>query len=212
MRTARWRVVYNVMLISAKKSRKGQHLLRLNVFRGRCDFSIPLQMFFMRIMYIPGCCQDDTCTHCPQALVFSAPAHEAYWLRCDFSPWNASWCCIPDDREKDESLCTPLDLVFVRRFVSGPTTRVVFFRRLRLEPRLSGISCIIQPISRKRSTSSSWPTQNVSRNLQATSTNLAGHEFATARSATIHGDVTIRGSVDVECQCAAWCPGRVCLG
>ena len=26
------------------------------------------------------------------------------------------------------------------------------------------------------------------------------------------GVVTIRGSVDVECQCAAWCPGRVLFG
>ena len=26
------------------------------------------------------------------------------------------------------------------------------------------------------------------------------------------GVVTIRGSVDVECQCAAWCPGSVCVG
>ena len=28
----------------------------------------------------------------------------------------------------------------------------------------------------------------------------------------LRGVVTIRGSVDVECQCAAWCPGRVLVG
>ena len=48
--------------------------------------------------------------------------------------------------------------------------------------------------------------------LQARSNNHASHEFATARSATMRGVVAIRGSVDVECQCAAWFPGRVLVG